>query len=109
IQVLNPWDIKASDGAMKLNLQNRVGGSIDVTGASVTIDNSLYNYTATGTPAVTSGSSQIVEFALEVPGSIGGAIVGNSYTATVTIDYNYTSNGVPSEFSSTGTISGTYS
>lgn len=96
IQVMSPWSITASNGAMRLNVLNMVGGEITVTGAKV----GTYTYNAS--QSLASGESAIIPFVTNKwPSNIKP---GSSYTVTVTVSYNY--NG--SAFSSTGTLSGTY-
>jgi hypothetical protein len=102
IQVLNPWSVSSSDGTIQMNIQNRVGGEITLTGADVTIGTSNATYTATDTPVLASGKDGIVEFTTTSWPITANA--GDSYTATVTILYTYSG----STFSSTGTLSGTY-
>jgi len=104
IQVLNPWSLVAADGELKLNIENRVGGEIDITGATVTIGGNSYAYGDPGSAPLASGNTTIIDFTTPSP-AWTAATSGSSYTATVTLDYDYQSEG----FSSTGTISGTYS
>ena len=109
IQVLNPWSLADADGALKMNLQNRVGGEITITEADVTIGSTDWVYsTVAGANSgkIASGSSDIITFSAPAPAWDAAAQkVGDSYTATVTIKYSYGG----TTFSSTGTISGTYS
>jgi hypothetical protein len=112
VQVLNPWDMKASSGDLTMNLQNRVGGDITITAATVNLGSSVNGgndiaYTAPASTVVPSGSSAVVGFTTAEWIFTPLPTVGSSYTATVTITYEYGANN--DEFSSTGTISGTYS
>jgi hypothetical protein len=116
VQVLNPWSLTAANGAMTLNLENRVGGTIQVTNISYTLTN---GGTATcfqappecpngclpaGSTNLTSGSKGVF-IATQATGCTDIGTSGSTYTATVTITYGYSGGA----FSSTGTISGTYS
>jgi len=123
VQVLNPWSLSATTGALTLNLENRVGGTISVTNVTYTLTN---GGTGTGWAAIptdltcaansgciagstnlTSGTKGIFTAAPTGAGhtaTISGA-AGSTYTTTVTIYYTYGG----ATFSSTGTISGTYS
>jgi hypothetical protein len=104
IQVLQPWSVAAIGGNIQMNLQNRVGGDVTITNASVVVGSgTAIDYSATGV-LVSSGSSSVVTFTTT---GWTDQTVGAQYTATVTINYLY---GTPAAlFSSTGTISGTYS
>ena len=112
VQVLNPWILSATNGAMILNLQNRVGGTITVTNISYTLTgDGTGTYSATpicssgctsGTNNVNSGDSAVF---VTTPATWSGATSGNAYTAIVTIYYTYNTG----TFSSTGTLTGTYS
>jgi hypothetical protein len=112
VQVLNPWSLVATNGALTLNLENRVGGTITVSDISYTLTNGgtgTYHATptctgcATGTTDLTSGSKAVFITAPGTPPT--GLTAGSTYTATVTVSYTYNSG----NFTSTGTISGTYS
>jgi len=119
LQVLNPWSLSAANGAITMNLENRVGGTINVTSIKYTLTNGgtgTYEGNITTTPAtlicsgcistsgtdLTSGGKAVFTAS---PGASDVGTSGSSYTATVTIAYNYSSG----QFTSTGTISGTYS
>jgi hypothetical protein len=118
LQVLNPWSLSAATGILTLNVENRVGGTIDVTTINYTLTSGgAGTYVSTGadlkctsgcvTPTVdtnlTSGGKGVfVATVIPVP---TGLTPGSTYTTTVTIYYSYQGG----EFSSTGTISGTYS
>jgi hypothetical protein len=101
VQVLNPWSL-ATTGTMTLNVENRVGGTINVTKVNMTLDSATYTNTLTTQVQISSGEHKIVQPTFTITGSHNR---GDAYTATLTIYYNYGG----SEFSSTGTISGTYS
>ena len=111
VQVLNPWSLVAANGALTLNLENRVGGTITITNVSYTLTNggtgTYYDLpTCSGCSSgtdITSGSKAVF-ITTPVPAPTG-LTAGSTYTATVTIAYNYSSG----QFSSTGTISGTFS
>ena len=121
VQVLNPWSLSAANGAMTLNIENRVGGTINVTNISYTLETggtgTYFADTGTGTLTCSSGclnatertvatGTQVVINAIPATGSQpSGLNPGNSYTATVTIEYGYGG----ALFSSTGTLSGTFS
>jgi len=110
VQVLNPWSLSATTGAMTLNIENRVGGTISINNITYTISQTTY---FDETPActgcivtstnITSGN-KAVYLATPTMGPTG-VNVGDSYSATVTIFYEYQGG----QFSSTGTLSGTYS
>ncbi len=104
IQVLNPWAV-AADGDVTLNLANRVGGAITVTEAVLTIDATDYPCTATAT-LIASGEDETFSCAA---GVIAGAATGETYSAVVVISYKYPSDALTAEFSTSGTITGTYS
>jgi hypothetical protein len=101
VQVLNPWSL-ATTGTMTLNLENRVGGTINITSVNMTLDSVTYTKTLPTQIEITSGQHSIVPIGF---GSIGSHNTGDAYTATLTIYYVYNT----ATFSSTGTISGTYS
>jgi hypothetical protein len=102
IQVLNPWSITATTGSISLNLGNRVGETITLDSVSYVIDGNPYTTTIPST-TLSSGENGVVTATGIVP--ISGATAGETYTATVTIAYNVSS----TTFTSTGTLSGTYS
>jgi hypothetical protein len=102
VQVLNPWSL-ATTSYLTLNVENRVGGTINITQLNVTIDNINYGFPVTPQVQIPSGEHSIV-YGLLSP-LLPPHNTGDSYTATLTIYYNYSG----SIFSSTGTISGTYS
>jgi hypothetical protein len=107
VQVLNPWSVTASTGDVALNLGNRVGEAITITGITYVIDGTTYA-PATVTPAATalsSGDNGVYEFTDAPTHPTGSA--GDTYTATVTISYTVGSGSTV--FTSTGTLSGTYS
>lgn len=104
LQVLNPWAL-TTGGAITMNLQNQVGGTVNVTDISATITNGgTGKGTCTLAPGViiSSGSQGVASCTLT--GQTMEA-TGKAYTASVTITYQY---GSPaSAFTSTGTLSGT--
>jgi len=112
VQVLNPWSLAAVNGVMTLNLENRVGGTISITNITYTLTN---GGTASLWAAPTCSSGCVGVSANLTSGSKGVFLIsptqtvigtaGSTYTATVTINYEYSGGA----FSSTGTISGTYS
>ena len=113
VQVLNPWSLSSSTGALTLNIENRVGGTIAVTSINYTLTSggtgsygsdslSCSSGCSSGTN-VTTGTQAVF---LGTPGTgPTGASPGDSWTATVTIYYTFGTG----SFSSTGTLSGTYS
>jgi hypothetical protein len=114
VQVLNPWSLTAANGALTLNLENRVGGTIQVTAINYTLTNGgSGSYTSNTllcpngcidtSTNLTSGSKAV--FVATPTAGPSGITSGSTYTATVTIAYGYGGGA----FSSTGTISGTYS
>jgi hypothetical protein len=104
VQVLNPWSVEGTAGTITMNMENRVGGTITVTDITYADDTTTYSGgTCTGmTTAINSGEKAVVSCA---PATGPGAATGSSYTLTVTITYTYQGG----TFTSTGTISGTYS
>jgi hypothetical protein len=107
VQVLNPWSLVGETGQITLNLENRVGGTIDVTDIAYVIDGDTYtDDTCTGmTDQINSGEKAVITC---TPLTAPAGTAGSSYTATVTITYNYPT-GTTNVFTTTGTISGTYS
>jgi hypothetical protein len=101
VQVLNPWSLVASDGALTINLENRVGGAITITGMTVDVGDGATACDVNPDVDITSGSKQVVSC---TAAGLGGT-QGQSYTATIAIAYTYQTG----NFTSTGTISGTYS
>lgn len=110
VQVLNPWSLTTGGtgvSAITMNVQNQVGGTIDPTDISVTLTN---GGTGTGncggvdpSATISSGSQGILKCTLV--GTIAPEAAGKTYTASVTITYDY---GTPAQsFTSTGTLSGT--
>jgi len=105
VQVLNPWSVAGAAGTITMNLENRVGGTITITDITYkdAAGTTYSGGTCTGmTNAINSGEKAVVSCA---PATGPGAAVGSSYTLTVTISYTYQTG----TFTSTGTISGTYS
>jgi hypothetical protein len=123
VQVLNPWSLSSANGAMTINMENRVGGTIKITAINYTLTSGgtgSYGATITtqctsgceGCPTactndLTSGKKATVASTLD-SGTWSAKTAGDSWTATVTIYYYYPSD-TTNAFSSTGTLSGTYS
>jgi hypothetical protein len=105
VQVLNPWAV--SSAGMTLNLANRVGGAIAVTEVNATIDSIVYTCTPAAEVPITAGED--ATFACTITGGITGANAGDSYSATLIIYYKYPSDATTADFSTSGTITGTYS
>ena len=109
VQVLNPWSVVGTTGSISLNVENRVGGTINVTAINVTLagDNNVYQYVLTGGKTITSGTKSVLTSGAPATPSWDSKNKdpSSAYTATITIYYDYGG----SQFSSTGTISGTYS
>jgi len=103
VQVLNPWSLLSTNGAITMNIGNRVGETIIVTSIKYTVD--TVDYTGDVTPPVTlsSGQNGIITAPTIAPAFSKKA--GDPYTATVTITYSVSG----TNFTSTGTLSGTYS
>jgi hypothetical protein len=99
LQVLPAWSIASADGKMILNIQNRIGGAITVTGADL---NGQINYDAVGAPALNSGDTMAVAFTTSQ--WLPGYDIGEPYNNVVTIHFTYQG----SSFDSTGTLSGAY-
>jgi len=104
IQVLNPWSIVGTTGAMTLYLENRVGGTIILTDLNMTVDDGVTYLTCDINPdvPVDSGDKDTVSC---TPVGWTAQTAGESFTATLTIFYTFQTE----TFSTTGTISGTYS
>ena len=102
LQVLTPWSL-ATTGYLTLNVENRVGGTINITQINATLDNNNYGFPLSPQIQIPSCLNGIVAGALTPV--IPTHSTGEAYTITVTIYYNYSG----SIFSSTGTLSGTYS
>jgi hypothetical protein len=100
VQVMSPWNIDASSGDVRLNLQNRLDGDITIIGANVTIENTPIAYAAS--KIIHSGTSDLTLF---TPNLWTSQEKGAQYTANVKIIYIYQG----SIFSSSGEVSGTYS
>jgi hypothetical protein len=106
VQVLTPWSL-ATTGTFTINVENRVGGTINVTQLNATLTSGgtgTYNDTISPPVTITSGQQEIVQGTFT---GIGTPSTGDSWTATLTIYYEYPPGGAT--FSSTGTLSGTYS
>lgn len=101
LQVLNPWSL-ATTGTLTLFVENRVGGTINITTLNMTLDGNPYTSSVSPQVQITSGENKIVSATFTIPLTHNK---GDSYTATLGIYYNYSGQ----IFSSTGTISGTYS
>ena len=59
VQVLNPWSLSLI-GHLTLNIENRVGGTINVTKVNASVDGSYYSFTLTPQIQITSGQHSIV-------------------------------------------------
>ncbi len=105
IQVLNPWAV--SSAGMTLNLANRVGGAVSVTVANVTIDATPYLCTPAAELPIASGDDDT--FTCTFDSAITGATAGETYSAVVVISYKYPSDAPTAAFSTSGTVTGTYS
>lgn len=109
VQVLNPWSL-TTGGTITLNLENRVGGTITITDIEVTLESggSGNGHAAPSCTGCPDGTDLVSGGKAVFTANIDGLTTGNkgdSYTATVTITYTYEGG----TFTSTGTISGTYS
>ncbi|NIO44685.1 MAG: hypothetical protein GTN36_03990 [Candidatus Aenigmarchaeota archaeon] len=107
VQVLNPWAVSTA-GVVTLNLANRVGGAINITQAVLTIDATDYTCTPTVELEIASGEDDTFT-CTSAPTPITGADTGESYSATTVISYRYPSDAATADFSTSGTITGTYS
>ncbi|MFH0929201.1 MAG: hypothetical protein V1818_02470 [Candidatus Aenigmatarchaeota archaeon] len=110
IQVLNPWAVSATVDTMTLNLANRVGGAVNITTISATIDD-VSGYTCTpvlGDLYIASGDDATFSCTI-APVIPATAEAGDAYTATLVINYRYPSTASTVDFSTAGTITGTYS
>jgi hypothetical protein len=104
IQALNPWSVSASTGNIVMSVGNRVGGTVTFTNITYTTD-SGQNVVASainGNTTLTSGSNGVIS---ATGTQITGKNAGDPYTATVIIYYTYGGQ----TFTSSGTLSGTYS
>jgi hypothetical protein len=110
IQVLNPS--LAEDGTLILTIENRVGfDTISVTSVNATISNWNIGWDISGgsniPPYLFNSSNSRVITGIVTSGTWAnlGATTGASYNASITIYYDYQGQ----TFSSSGTVSGTYS
>jgi hypothetical protein len=106
IQVLNPWSVKASTGDITMSVGNRVGGTVTFTGITYSVDDGAItqnNLVVSGDTVLSSGSNGVIIGAGTA--ALGTHATGETYTATVTITYTYGGQ----SFTSSGTLSGTYS
>ncbi len=102
IQVLPPWSLSASNGALTMNLENRIGGQIKITQWTIDVGNGPVSCDVNPDVFMDPGSQQTVSC---TPSS--GWIAqtpGQSYNALITIYYSYQDTG----FTTTGTLSSTY-
>jgi hypothetical protein len=104
VQVLSPWTLTAN-GDLTLRVENRVGEQINVTTIYATKGGSSSSCSISPEVTIDSGSNQIIS-GCALGSSIGGN-AGDTYTVTLTIQYELTSN-PGTYFNSTGTITGTY-
>jgi hypothetical protein len=100
VQVLSPWSL-ATTGTLTINVENRVGGTINVTTLNLTTDSVTYSPSGFTPVQITSGQQKTVSAFFS---SLPVKNTGESYSVTITIYYNYSDQ----TFSSTGTLSGTY-
>jgi len=104
LQVRSPWSV-TSDGTVNLDVENRVGQTINVQHIYATVGTVPGVCDVTGAPfAINSGEHKIIS-CTTIP-SVGGT-VNSQYTATISIEYETVAN-PGTWFNSTGTISGTY-
>jgi hypothetical protein len=106
IAVLSPWSLSASTGQLILTMENRVGGTINVTevDALVAGDSTTYTYTPVG--GISMVQSNRTTAAITTTGwSATGKTLGNTFSTQINIKYTYGGQ----TFTSTGTITGTYS
>jgi hypothetical protein len=106
VQVLTPWSL-ATTGTLTLNIENRVGGTINITYINTTFTtggSGTYTFTPSAPVQLTAGKQGIFQ---ATNAGLGPHSSGDTWTATTTIYYQYPPGG--SVFSSTGTLSGTYS
>jgi hypothetical protein len=106
IQALNPWSLSASTGTIVMSVGNRVGGTVTFEEISYTTDSGTTQnlpIAATSNVTLTSGSNGVIS--ATGTGAIAGKNAGDTYTATVIIKYMYGGQ----NFTSSGTLSGTYS
>ena len=107
VVILQPWSL-STGGTLQANMENRVGSPIELTGATLTnpTDGSLVGtgtITLPASPApFTTAQKQIVTFDF---GAISGVNVGDTFTYTLSLIYEYSG----TNFTSTGTISGAFS
>jgi len=102
LQVRSPWSI-SSAGVITMDVENRVGQTINVTDIYATIGATSGTCALAAPETINSGEHTIVSCTL---GGVTGT-AGSQYTATVSIEY-YTIASPTYSFNSTGTISGTY-
>ena len=102
VQVLNPWSITTA-GTITLHIENRVGGDITSPVVTTVIGSNPSNTCTPTNVTIISGGTAVITCPLS-PAPVG-AVAGQSYTATTTIRYVFQGQ----QFTSTGTISGSYS
>jgi hypothetical protein len=120
VQVLNPWSLSAANGVMTLNVENRVGGTIELTKVNYTLttggtgsfQNAITDTTPLSCPTgcgvgtnLSSGGKGVLIITPTSGWTTADKKAGDSWTATITLYYNFSQG----EFSTTGTLSGTYS
>jgi hypothetical protein len=104
LQVRSPWSV-TSTGTVNLDIENRVGQTINVQKIYATVGTVSGVCDVTGAPvAFTSGEHKIISCA---PTPNVGGVLNSQYTATISIEYETIAN-PGTWFNSTGTISGTY-
>lgn len=105
IQALNPWSVSASTGDIVMSVGNRVGGQVTFTNLTATLDSgqTLAATAVGGDTVLTSGSNGVITATIGT--AVTGKTAGDPYTATVIISYTYGGQ----TFTSSGTLSGTYS
>ena len=100
VQVLSPWSL-ATTGTLTINVENRVGGTINMTQLNISSDEGDFGVDISPQVQIASGEKRVVQGTFT---GLPSHITGDSYSLTLTMYYTY----VGQTFSSTGTLSGTY-
>jgi len=116
VSVMQPWDVDSA-GHLKMQIEDRVGQDIVITGVNATIGSgTVVPCDAVGftfpTTTITAGTkyptSALMDLDCSGVGSIGTGNTGSSYTITVEINYNVGGT-TGTALKQTGTLSGSRS
>jgi hypothetical protein len=104
IAVLSPWSLAGSTGGLILTMENRVGGTVTIYQINATVggDSGTYVYVPSAAFQMVQSNRTTAAFSTTWPTP---KTLGNTYSTQLTIIYGYGGQ----NFTSTGTITGTYS